>query len=62
MMTKIGSTEIVTFMTPGAGVLMLRGGHINHYSEDVLYFTLSIYKTLIAIVLRDSVAAFLCHH
>ena len=50
-MTKIeGSTKIVNFMTPRAGVLM-SGVTICHYSEYVLSFTLSIYSTLIAIVL-----------
>ena len=62
MMTKEGYTKIVNLMTPGAGVLMLGRGHISHYSEDVLlYFTLSIYNTLIAIVLKDYDAAFLYH-
>ena len=50
MMTKEGSTQIVNFMTPGAGILMLGHGHIKSYSEYVLSFTLSIYSTLIAIV------------
>ena len=62
MSTNEGSTKIVNLMTPGAGVLMLGHGHISHYSEDVLYSTLSIYSTLIAIVLRDYDAAFLYHH
>ena len=30
MMTKEGSTQIVQFMTPGAGILMLGRGHISH--------------------------------
>ena len=30
MMTKEGSIKIVTFMTPGAGVLVLGCGHISH--------------------------------
>ena len=38
---------------------MLGRGHVSHYSEDVLFSTLSIYSTLIAIVLRDYDAAFL---
>ena len=59
MMTKVGSSQIVNFMTPGAGVLMLGHGHISHYSEYVLSSTLSIYSTLIAIVLRDDDAAVL---
>ena len=58
-MTKEGSTKIVNFMTHGAGVLMLGCGHISNYSEYVL--TLSIYSTLIAIVLWDYDAAFLYH-
>ena len=61
-MTKEGSaSKIVNFMTPGAGVLMLGRSHISHYSEYVLSSTLSIYSTLIAIVLRDYDAAFLYH-
>ena len=59
MMIKDWSTQIVNFMTPGAGVLMLGHGHISHiYSEYVLSSTLSIYSTLIAIMLRDYDAAF----
>ena len=50
MMTKEGSTKIVTFMTPGAGVLALERGHISHYNEYVFSLTLSIYSTSIAIV------------
>ena len=30
MITKEGSTKIVNFMTPGAGVLVLGCGHISH--------------------------------
>ena len=60
-MTKEGSTKIVNFMTPGAGVLMLRCGHISHYSECVVSSTLSMYSTLIANVLRNYDAAFLYH-
>ena len=30
MMTKEGSTQIVNFITPGTGVLVLGCGHINH--------------------------------
>ena len=54
MMTKEGSTKIVNFNTPRAGVLMLGRGRISHFSEYVL----SIYSTLIAIMLRDYDAAF----
>ena len=62
MMTKEGSTQIVNFMTPGAWVLMLGCGHISHYSEYVLSSTLSIYSTLIAIVLRDFDADYVFDH
>ena len=60
-MTKDRSTQIVNFMTPGAGFLMLGRGHRRHYSEYVLTLTLLIYNTLIAIVLKDFDAAFLYH-
>ena len=53
MMTKEGPTKIVNFMTPGAGVPVLGRDHISHYSEYVLSCTLSIYSTLVAIVLRN---------
>ena len=58
MKTKEGSTKMVTFMTPWAGVLALGRGHISH-NEYVYSSTLSIYSTLIAIVLRDCDAAYL---
>ena len=61
MMTKEGSTKIINFNTPMAEVLMLGCGHINHFSECVLYSTLSIYSTLVAIVLRDYDAALRYH-
>ena len=61
MMTKEVSTNFFNFMTPGAGVLIFGHGHISHYSECVVSSTLSIYSTLIAIVLRDYDAAFLYH-
>ena len=54
-------TKTVNFMTPGAGVPVLGRDHISHYSEYVLSCTLSIYSTLIAIVLRDYDAAFRYH-
>ena len=61
-MTKGGSTKIVNFMSRRgrAGVLILRCGHTSHCSEYALCSSLSIYSTLIAIVLRDYGAAFLC--
>ena len=40
---------------------MLGRDRISHYSEYVVSSTLSIYSTLIAIVLRDYDAAFLYH-
>ena len=61
-MTKEGSTQNVNFMTPGAGVLMLGRGSISHMLNiHVLSSTISIYSTLIAIVLRDYDAVFLYH-
>ena len=60
-MTKEGSTKIVIFMTPGAGVLMLGRGHINSEYVVSSTCTLSIYFPLIAIVLKDFDAAFLYH-
>ena len=60
MKTKEGSTKIVTFMTSGAGVLVLGCGHIsNYYSEYFLLLYQNIYSTLIAIVLRDCDSGFL---
>ena len=32
-MTKEGSTEIVNFMNPGAGVLVLGRGHTSHLAR-----------------------------
>ena len=61
MMTTKGSIKIVNFMNPGAGILVLRHGHFSKKSEYALSSTLSIYSTLIAIVLRYFNAAFLCH-
>ena len=60
-MTKEGSKKIVSFMTPGAGVLILGHCHISHYSEYTLTSTFSIYNTLIAFVLKDFDAPLLCH-
>ena len=61
MMTKEESTKIVNFLTPAAGIPMLRCGHISHYSEYALSSTLSIYNTMFAIVLKNYNAAFLCN-
>ena len=57
-MTKEGSTKIINFMIPGAGVLMLGRGHISY---NLVSFTLSIYSTLVAFVLRNFDAVFLFH-
>ena len=37
-MTKEGSTKIVTFMTPWAGVLVLGRGHISHIVKMHYFF------------------------
>ena len=61
MIIKEESSKILNFMTPWVEVLMVGRGHITRYSEYVLSSTLSIYFTLIAIVLKDYDAAFLQH-
>ena len=62
MMIKEGSTQIVNFMIPGAWVLVLGRSHMIYtLYEYVQSSTLSIYSTLIAIVLWDYDAAFLYH-
>ena len=61
MMTKEGSTKIVNFNTPMADVRAWPYTFVSHFSEYVLSSTLSIYSTLIAIVLRDYDAAFRYH-
>ena len=38
MMTKEGSTKIVNFMTPGAGILVLGRGHISHIVKMHYFF------------------------
>ena len=45
MMTKEGSTKIVTFMTPGAGVLVLGHGHISHIMKMYMYCIFKIFST-----------------
>ena len=42
MMTKEGSTKIVNFMIPGAGIFALGRGHIRHIVR--MYYS---YKTLL---------------
>ena len=54
--------KIVNFITIWAGGLMLGRGYISYYSEYALSSTLSIYITLIAIVLTEYNATFLCHY
>ena len=65
MMTKERFTEIVNFMTPWVRIFVLGHGHIYRVirciSEYALASTLSNKSTLIAIVLKDYNAAFLCH-
>ena len=61
IMTKEELTKIVNCITIGAWGLMLRRGYISHYSEYALSSNLSIYIILIANVLREFNAAFLCH-
>ena len=38
MMTREGSTKIVNFMTPGAGVLVLGRSHISHIVKMHYFF------------------------
>ena len=38
-MTKKGSTQIVNFMNPRAGVLVLGRGHISHIVKMHYFFT-----------------------
>ena len=37
-MTKEGSTKIVNFLTPGAGILVLGYGHISHKVKMHYFF------------------------
>ena len=57
-MTKEGSAKIVNFIFIGTGGHMLGQGFISNYSEYTLS-SLSIYMTLITIVLSEYNAAFL---
>ena len=61
MMTKEGSTKNCKFHDPRSWGSSARAWPYQSYSKNVLYFVLLIYSTLIAIVLRDYNAAFLCH-
>ena len=58
MMIKEGSTKIVHFV---AGVRMEGCGHISHFNDYRLSYTLSKYSTLVHIILREYNIAFLCH-
>ena len=42
MMTNEGSTKIVNFMTPEAGVLVLRHGHISHLGKMLYLYSINI--------------------
>ena len=53
MMTKEGSTKIVNFLTPGAGVLVLGHGHTSYYREYALSSTLSMLNIEFCNILRD---------
>ena len=61
-MTKEMYAKIVNFITIWAGGHMLWRGYIGYYSEYALSSTLSIYITLIAFVLTEYNATFLCHY
>ena len=43
MITKEGSTKIVNFMTPGAGVLVQGHGHISHVVKMHYFFKNLLY-------------------
>ena len=43
MITKEGSTKIVTFMTPRAGVIALGRGHISHRVKYIIPIKSSIF-------------------
>ena len=57
MMTKEGSTKIVNFMTPGAGVLVLGRGYISHivklhyFFKNLLFFSQAQIKQTKCIVM-----------
>ena len=38
MMTKEGSANIVNFMIPGAGILVLGRGHMSHIAKCITSF------------------------
>ena len=60
LMTRKGLPNF-NFHDPRGWGLMLGRGHISHYSEYVVSSTLSIYCTLVAIVLWDYDAAIVYH-
>ena len=57
MITNEGSIKIVSFITPGAGVLVLGCGHISHLVK--MHYFLKYLLYFYAIVLRDYGVAFL---
>ena len=61
IMTKEGSAKIVNLIIIGVGDLMLRLDYLSHHSEYALSSPFSIYISLIASVLSEYNAAFLCH-
>ena len=61
-MTKEGSAKIVNFITIGAGDHMIERGYISHYYSEYALLSLSIYITLIAIVLGEYNSVFLCNY
>ena len=63
VLTGKGSVRIVNFITIGTGGLVLRRGYESHYStcKYALSSALSMCIILIAVVLREYGAAFLCH-
>ena len=52
MMNKEGSTKIVHFMTPGAGVLMLGCGHISQIVK--MHFFFKNLSSLLPVIDRTS--------
>ena len=46
MITKIGSTIIINFMTPGAGVLVLGRGNISYLMKNALFLLKIIFCIL----------------
>ena len=59
MMTKEGSTKIVNFMNPGAGVLVLGRGHISHivkmhyFSKNLLLYSKAYRQTMYIVIITE---------